>query len=62
MLNSNGFHEATIGRIKKIKNTAYGFRNLTNFTNRIKLQMLWFRPTQVTWVKRNKKAPRPISA
>ncbi|MFD1411342.1 ISL3 family transposase, partial [Lapidilactobacillus gannanensis] len=38
---SNGFLEATIGRIKKIKNTAYGFRNYNNYINRIKLEILW---------------------
>lgn len=35
---SNGFLEATIGRIKKIKNSAYGFRNYNNYVNRIKLE------------------------
>lgn len=38
---SNGFLEATIGHIKKIKNTAYGFRNYNNYINRIKLEILW---------------------
>uniref|UniRef100_UPI0010F8AF8B ISL3 family transposase n=2 Tax=Companilactobacillus formosensis TaxID=1617889 RepID=UPI0010F8AF8B len=35
---SNGFLEGTIGRIKKIKNSAYGYRNWTNFIKRIDLQ------------------------
>ena len=40
---SNGFLEGTIGRIKKIKNSAYGYRNWDNFINRINLQMFWLR-------------------
>lgn len=38
---SNGVVEGMIGRIKKIKNSAYGYKNLGNFITRIKLQMVW---------------------
>ncbi|WP_137610092.1 transposase, partial [Companilactobacillus formosensis] len=38
-----GFLEGTIGRIKKIKNSAYGYRNWTNFIKRIDLQVFWLR-------------------
>lgn len=40
---SNGFLEGTIGRIKKIKNGAYGYRNWSNFIKRIDLQIFWLR-------------------
>lgn len=40
---SNGFLEGTIGKIKKIKNSAYGYRNWDNFIKRINLQMFWLR-------------------
>lgn len=43
---SNGFLEGTISRIKKIKNTAYGFRNWENFIARIKLQLEWLHPVR----------------
>ncbi|MFD1411530.1 transposase [Lapidilactobacillus gannanensis] len=47
---SNGFLEATSGRIKKIKNTAYGFRNYNNYINRIKLEILWsHEPRKIKW-------------
>lgn len=55
---SNGYLEATIGRIKKIKNAAFGFRNWLNFINRIKIQLQWFRPVHQT--RGHKKVPRPI--
>lgn len=47
---SNGFLEGTIGRIKKTKNTAYGFRNWKNFIKRIKLQLQWLRAIRPTTV------------
>nr|WP_246013799.1 transposase [Companilactobacillus suantsaicola] len=40
---SNEFLEGIIGRTKKIKNGAYGYRNWTNFIKRIDLQIFWFR-------------------
>ena len=44
---SNGFLEGTIGRIKKIKNGAYGYRNWTNFIERIDLQIFWLRASSL---------------
>jgi transposase len=55
---SNGYLEGNIGRIKKIKNTAFGFRNWENFVNRIKIQRQWLHPARQT--VRYKKVPRPI--
>lgn len=40
---SNGYLEGVIGRIKKIKNTAYGYRNWWHFIDRIRLQLVWLR-------------------
>jgi len=40
---SNGFLEGTIGKIKKIKNSAYGYQNWDNFIKRINLQIFWLR-------------------
>jgi len=40
---SNGFLEGIIGRIKKIKSSAYGYRSWNNFTERINIQMFWLR-------------------
>lgn len=40
---SNGFLEGMISRIKKIKNTAYGYRNWRHFIDRIKLELAWYR-------------------
>ncbi len=45
---SNGYLEGPIGRIKKIKNTAFGFRNWENFVNRIKIQRQWLHPARQT--------------
>ncbi|MCJ8189622.1 transposase, partial [Lactiplantibacillus pentosus] len=45
---SNGYLEGNIGRIKKIKNTAFGFRNWENFVNRIKIQRQWLHPARQT--------------
>ncbi|MCT3278379.1 ISL3 family transposase [Lactiplantibacillus pentosus] len=55
---SNGYLEGTIGRIKKIKNAAFGFRNWLNYINRIKIQLQWLHPVRQT--VRNIKVPRPI--
>lgn len=52
---SNGFIEGLIGRIKKIKNAAYGYRNWMNFRNRVYLELLWL-PNS-----RNKKAKEKTS-
>lgn len=41
---SNGFLEGINSQIKKIKNTAYGYRNWFNFINRIFLERVWFKP------------------
>lgn len=41
---SNGFLEGINSQIKKIKNTAYGYRNWANFINSIFLERVWFRP------------------
>ncbi|MFD1440810.1 transposase [Lacticaseibacillus hegangensis] len=40
---SNGFLEGINSQIKKIKNTAYGYQNWSNFINRIFLERVWFR-------------------
>ena len=40
---SNGFLEGIIGRIKKIKSSAYGYRSWNNFTECINIQMFWLR-------------------
>lgn len=40
---SNGFLEGIIGRTKKIKSSAYGYRSWNNFTERINIQMFWLR-------------------
>lgn len=39
---SNGYLEGIIGRIKKIKNVAFGFRNWVNMKTRIFEQLSWF--------------------
>lgn len=41
---SNGFLEGINSLIKKIKNTAYGYKNWDNFINRIFLERVWFNP------------------
>jgi transposase len=43
---SNGFLEGINSIIKKLKNTAYGYRNWDNFTNRIFLERVWFKVTK----------------
>lgn len=40
---SNGFLEGINSQIKKIKNTAYGYQNWSNFINRIFLERVWFK-------------------
>ena len=40
---SNGFLEGINSIIKKIKNTAYGYKNWSNFINRIYLERVWFK-------------------
>lgn len=44
---SNGFLEGMISRIKKIKNTAYGYRNWRHFIDRIKLELAWYQTKDV---------------
>jgi transposase len=41
---SNGFLEGINSQIKKIKSTAYGYKNWKNFINRIFLERVWFNP------------------
>jgi transposase len=55
---SNGFLEGINSQIKKIKNTAYGYKNWFNFINRIFLERVWFKPLSKKLP--TKKAPRPI--
>lgn len=40
---SNGFLEGINSLIKKIKNTAYGYKSWSNFINRIYLERVWFK-------------------
>ncbi|WP_127849135.1 transposase [Lacticaseibacillus hulanensis] len=40
---SNGFLEVINSIIKKIKNTAYGYTNWTNFINRTYVERVWFK-------------------
>lgn len=44
---SNGFLEGMISRIKKIKNTAYGYRNWRHFIDRIKLELAWYQTKDI---------------
>ena len=55
---SNGFLEGINSQIKKIKNTAYGYKNWFNFINRIFLERVWFKPLSKKLP--TKKAPRPV--
>ncbi|MTV82648.1 ISL3 family transposase [Secundilactobacillus folii] len=47
---SNGFLEGINSQIKKIKNTAYGYKNWLNFINRIFLERVWFKQVKKTTV------------
>ncbi|WP_461227307.1 transposase, partial [Lacticaseibacillus suihuaensis] len=44
---SNGFLEGINSQIKRIKNTAYGYKNWMNFINRIFLERVWFKPNGI---------------